>query len=267
MGKAFHVGRAAEAGVLGALAAQQGVTGVPDMFEGERGFGVAMSDDVDWAAAFADLGETFTIDATTQKAHACCGHTFAAIDATQEIVRQNELAPSAIAAIRVGTYRAGVEICGNDDPKTPYEAKFSLPYTVALAALGRHTGPASFSDSSLHEDELRAMMSRVSYELDQRCEDVFPAKRSAYVEIETSDGRRLAYHQPSRRGDPAEPLTDAMLNDKFEGLVGPVIGHERLPRPGGQALVVGKDRERSGSACRLRWVLRSLLLLPSRNAI
>ena len=252
MGKAFHVGRAAEAGVLGALAAQQGVTGVPDMLEGERGFGVAMSEDVDWAAALSGLGQSFTIDATTQKAHACCGHTFAAIDATQHIIRQNELAPAAIAAVRVGTYRAGVEICGNADPKTPYEAKFSLPYTVALAALGRHTGPASFSDTALHDVELRAMMSRVSYELDQRCEDVFPAKRSAYVEIETVDGERLTYHQPSRRGDPAEPLTDAMLSDKFDGLVAPVIGAERCRALAGKLVVTRDDRHCPRAAPGLR---------------
>ncbi len=223
MGKAFHVGRAAEAGVLGAIAAREGVTGVPDMLEGERGFATAMSHAVDWNAAFEDL-DRFTIEQTTQKAHACCGHTFAAIDATADIVARQELTPADIRAIKVGTYRAGVEICANTDPQTPYEAKFSLPYTVALAALGRHTGPASFTDAMLHESGLREMMARVSYALDERCEAVFPKLRSAYVDIETVDGRTFSQHQPSRRGDPADPLSDDMLGDKFAGLVEPVLG-------------------------------------------
>lgn len=224
MSKAFHVGRAAEAGVLGAIAARHGVTGVPDILEGERGFSVAMSRDVDWQEAFADLGTRYTIDATTQKAHACCGHTFAAIDAAQEIVKREGLAPADIAAIRIGTYRAGVEICANTDPRTPYEAKFSLPYTVALAALGRNTGPASFSPEVLHDGELRAMMARISYQLDERCEAVFPGKRSAFVEIDTADGRSFTQHRPSRRGDPDDPLSDAMLAEKFAVLVDPVLG-------------------------------------------
>lgn len=227
MGKAFHVGRAAEAGVLGALAAKHGVTGVPDMLEGERGFSQAMSHDVDWDDAFADLDGTFTIDRTTQKAHACCGHTFAAIDATQEIVKGQGLKPEDIKVIRVGTYRAGVEICANKDPKTPYEAKFSLPYTVALAARDMRTGPASFSEDCLNETDQRTMMAKVEYYLDERCEGVFPKLRSAYVDIETVDGRSFSQHQPSRRGDPADPLTDDMLGEKFLGLVAPVVGDER----------------------------------------
>lgn len=225
MGKAFHVGRAAEAGVLGAIAAGQGVTGVPDMLEGARGFATAMSRDVDWDSAFADT-DRFTIDATTQKAHACCGHTFAAIDATGDIVKREGLSPDDIKNIRVGTYSAAVEICENRDPRTPYEAKFSLPYTVALAALGRPTAPGSFSADQLHNEELRSMMSRVSFTLDDRCQAVFPHKRSAYVDIETVDGRCLSQHQPSRRGDPDEPLSDAMLDSKFDGLVAPVLGDE-----------------------------------------
>ncbi len=227
MGKAFHVGRAAEAGVLGALAARNGVTGVPDMLEGERGFDKAMSRDVNWDEAFADLDGTYTIDMTTQKAHACCGHTFAAIDATQDIVKSQGLKPADIKAIKVGTYRAGVEICANKDPKTPYEAKFSLPYTVALAALDKRTGPASFSEDRLQAVEQREMMAKVAYYLDERCESVFPKLRSAYVDIETVDGRSFSQHQPSRRGDPADPLSDEMLSEKFEGLVAPVIGDSR----------------------------------------
>ena len=184
MGKAFHVGRAAEAGVLGALAAKHGVTGVPDMLDGERGFDKAMSRDVNWDEAFADLDGTYTIDRTTQKAHACCGHTFAAIDATQDIVKKEDLKPDEIKVIKVGTYRAGVEICANKDPQTPYEAKFSLPYTVALAARGQRTGPASFSEQNLDAADQRAMMAKVDYTLDKRCEAVFPKLRSAYVDIE-----------------------------------------------------------------------------------
>ena len=51
MTKPLHAGRAAEAGVLCALSARAGVTGVLDMLEGARGFGIAMSDGPDWTRA------------------------------------------------------------------------------------------------------------------------------------------------------------------------------------------------------------------------
>merc|ERR1712178_297215 len=113
-------------------------------FEGKRGFATAMSQDVKWSEAFDDLGEVYTIELTTHKAHSCCGHTFAAIDAVQDIVKREALQPEEIKTLKIGTYSTAVEICGNRDPKTSNEAKFSLPYAVALAASGRQTGPASF---------------------------------------------------------------------------------------------------------------------------
>jgi 2-methylcitrate dehydratase PrpD len=227
MSKPLHVGRAAESGVLGALSAKAGVTGVPDILEGERGFGNAMSRKVDWSAMVADLGETWTIEATTQKPHACCGHTFAAIDATQKIVGDEKLTPDAIRQIKVGTYKSGVEICGRPDPRTPYEAKFSLEYTCALAALGRPTAPQSFAVEVLGDGDIRAMMDKVIVEVDDGCESRFPRQRSAVVEMTTTDGRTLRHERPTRRGDPDDPLSDEEINAKYEMLAEPVIGADK----------------------------------------
>ena len=67
-------------------------------------------------------------------------------------------------------------------------------------------------------------MRRIDVVLDARCEADFPARRSAVVEIEMQDGRRLRCHQPHRKGDPEEPLTDAELTGKFFELTVPIIG-------------------------------------------
>lgn len=227
MSKPLHVGRAAESGVLGALAAKAGVTGVADILEGERGFGNAMSRNVDWSAMVADLGEAWTIEATTQKAHACCGHTFAAIDATQKIIGGEKLTPDQIRQIKVRTYKAGVEICGRPDPQTPYEAKFSLEYTCALAALGRPTAPQSFDVDVLGDADIRGMMERVIVEVDDGCESRFPRQRSAVVEITTTNGATFTHHRPTRRGDPDDPLSDDEVGAKFDMLASPVIGSEK----------------------------------------
>src|ERR1041385_4681101 len=80
MSKPLHAGRAAEAGVTAALAAREGVTGSLDIMEGEAGFGRAMGDNPDWERALVGLGREFHITRMTFKNHACCGHTFAAID-------------------------------------------------------------------------------------------------------------------------------------------------------------------------------------------
>ncbi len=228
MSKPLHAGRAAEAGVLAALAAAEGVTGVPDMLEGARGFGAAMSGAPDWDAATATLGTEWTILATTRKAHACCGHSFAALDAIGALMREHGLAPDDITAIEVGGYRATVEICGNPLPRTAAEARFSLPYcAAALARAVEGPGavtPAAFADAALADPAIRTLAARVSLVVDDEAEARFPALRGAVVTIRTSDGGALDQRRATRRGDPADPLSEAEIAGKFHALADPVIG-------------------------------------------
>jgi 2-methylcitrate dehydratase PrpD len=88
MTKPLHAGRSAEGGVLAALCARAWLTGVADMFEGERGFGAALSEFVDWGQATAGLGDEWTIQRMTCKPYPCCGHTFAAIDAARAVMAE-----------------------------------------------------------------------------------------------------------------------------------------------------------------------------------
>jgi 2-methylcitrate dehydratase PrpD len=225
MSKPLHAGRAAEGGVLAALGARHGLTGVPDMLEGLRGFGAVMSEAVDWARAVDGLGSEWTIGRMTCKPYPCCGHAFAAIDAARAIMAEG-VSPDAIERIAVGTYRAAVEICENRDPSTPYEAKFSIPYCVALAALNRPVDLAAFTVEGLRDAGVRAMMQRVELSLDPAAEAAFPAMRAAEVAITTRGGRVHRYRQPTRRGDPDFPMSDADIDAKFRMLAGPVIGAE-----------------------------------------
>jgi 2-methylcitrate dehydratase PrpD len=224
MTKPLHAGRAAEAGVLAALGARHGVTGAAGMLDGERGFGRAMSAGVDWQAAVAGLGEDWTITRTTQKNHGCCGHTFAALDAIIALRAEHGLAPADVESIRVGTYGAALEICGNQDPRTGYEGKFSLPYTAAVALAEGRVRLDAFDEAHLHDPLVREIMAKVTLELDPECHAAFPRRRSARVAVHLTDGRVLERHAPTRKGDPDAPLSDAELVDKYRELAAPVLG-------------------------------------------
>jgi 2-methylcitrate dehydratase PrpD len=224
MSKPLHAGRAAEAGVLAALGAAKGVTGVHDMLEGEVGFGAAMSVKPDWTQATKDLGSVYNITQVTFKNHGCCGHTFPSLDAVIELRNKHKLAPKDIAKIRIATYQGGLDVVANYKPEGDYQAKFSLPYVTAHALIHGSVRLNAFEPDRLNDPQLRALMAKVELVADPELSKSFPRQRAARVEIETVDGRKLAHFQETRKGDPEMPLTDAELNDKFLELVAPVLG-------------------------------------------
>ncbi len=70
-------------------------------------------------------------------------------------------------------------------------------------------------------------MRRIEVAVDPGLDAAFPAQRAARVAIEARDGRRREHLQPTRKGDPDAPLSDAELEDKYMELTSPVLGEER----------------------------------------
>jgi 2-methylcitrate dehydratase PrpD len=224
MSKPLHAGHAAEAGVIAALAAREGVIGSLDVMEGEAGYGRAMGDGPDWHKALATLGSEFHITRMTFKNHACCGHTFAAIDGALELKKRMNVKADEIDRIDLGTYRAGVEVAHYEKPSTPAEARFSLKYVVATALTHGSVRLAAFEPSRLSDPATRELMERMSVSVDPELDATFPRQRAARVAIEARGGRRGEWLQPTRKGDPDAPLSDAELEDKFLELASPVLG-------------------------------------------
>jgi 2-methylcitrate dehydratase PrpD len=229
MSKPLHAGRAAEAGVTAALAASEGVTGSPDVLEGESGYGRAMGegDGPDWEGALATLGEDFHITRMTFKNHACCGHVFAAIDGALALQQQMRVLAPDIDRVSIGTYKAALDVARHESPRTAAEARFSLKYTVASALTHGSVRLAAFEPSRLEDPVTRELMRRIDVAIDPELDAAFPARRAARIAIESRDGRRGEHLQPTRKGDPEAPLSDAELEHKYLELASPVLGEER----------------------------------------
>jgi 2-methylcitrate dehydratase PrpD len=223
MSKPLHAGRAAEAGVTAALAAREGVTGSLDVMVG---FAKAMGDNPDWEKGLATLGKDFHITRMTFKNHACCGHTFAAIDGALELKKRMNLKPEDIEQIEVATYKAGVEVAGYENPATPAEGRFSLKYVVATALTHGSVRLAAFEQDRLADPTTRKLLAKIRTSVDPELEAAFPHKRQARVAIRAG-GRREEFLQPTRIGDPEAPLSDRMLEEKYYELVTPVLGEAK----------------------------------------
>lgn len=223
MSKPLHAGRAAEAGVAAALMAREGVTGSLDVMEG---FAAAMGDNPDFEPGIATLGKEFHITRMTFKNHACCGHTFAAIDGALELKKRMNVEAKDIEAVEVATYRAGVEVAHYEQPRTPAEGRFSLKYVVATALTHGSVRLAAFENDRLNDSTTTSLMKKVSVSLDPELDAAFPGKRAARVAIRAK-GRREEWLQPTRVGDPEAPLSDQALEEKYFELATPVIGEKK----------------------------------------
>jgi len=190
-----------------------------------------MGDNPDWERALVGLGRDFHNTRMTFKNHACCGHTFAAIDGALALKARMAVGPADIDRIDIGTYRAGVEVAHYAEPRTPAEARFSLCYVVATALTHGSVRLAAFEPSRINDPATRALMAKVSPTVDAELDAAFPRQRAARVAI-TARGRREELLQPTRKGDPDLPLSDAELEDKYMELAAPVIG-----RPQAQELL------------------------------
>jgi 2-methylcitrate dehydratase PrpD len=227
MSKPLHAGRAAEAGLTAALAAAEGVTGSLDVLEGETGFGTVMGNGPDWDRSLATLGQDFHIARMTVKNHACCGHTFAAIDGALALQAKMGVRAADIRRVSVGTYKAALEVAGHEDPRSAAEGRFSLKYVVATALTHGSVRLAAFEPDRLGDAATRALMTRIEVAVDPALDAAFPAQRAARVGIEARDGRRDTFLQPTRIGDPDAPLSDVELEAKYRELATPVLGAAR----------------------------------------
>jgi 2-methylcitrate dehydratase PrpD len=223
MSKPMHSGHAAETGLMAALAAEHGVTGTLDILEGPRGFGAAMSNNPDFTRTLDDLS-AYNIQHMTFKNYSACGHTFAAIDAVRELKDKHNLVPSDVERIEIASYAKALEVAGNPDPHTAFEAQFSLQYCVAVALATGSARLEAFTEARLRDDVVRSLMVRTALSVDPQADAAYPHQRAATVTIRTRDGRALTSHAPTRKGDPDNPLSDVELSDKFLELVAPVIG-------------------------------------------
>jgi len=224
-GKPLNAGRAARDGVTAALLAAAGATGPAGILEADRGYLRAAAGDFDAAA----LAERFEILRNVFKVHASCGHTHAPLDAVLGLAAEHRLQAVDVAAVRVGTYRIAVETAGGGAaPRTPAEARFNLPYCVAVALLRGRAGLAEFSPEALGDPAIAALAGRVSVESVPEFAGV--RLGAARVTIRTAGGRELCRRVDAPRGYPGNPLAGEELEDKFAGLAARSIPAERAGR-------------------------------------
>jgi 2-methylcitrate dehydratase PrpD len=214
--KLLHAGWAAQAGLLAAAFARAGLDGPATVLEGERGlmrsfFGV----EPDVVREHLDgLGERWECAATAPRPYPACNMLQSSIDATAAALGGRALRPSEIREIRVAVPGPAVPIVfATHRPRNPYDARFSLPYSVAAQVAHGVVDAGTYTEAALADADVLALAERVRYVA--REFPTFPASYPCAVEIETAAGQTLAAGLEHHRGSRAFPMTVDELRGKL----------------------------------------------------
>jgi len=230
MSKQLHTGKSSMNGLMAALLAQKGFTGSSRIFEGEKGFLRATSDDYDLNILTNGLGETFHTARNSLKYYASCGHTHSAIEAALKAWREVNLDLAAIRSITVYIYQEALDLLEDVEAHTPYLAKFNLPFCVATALNFGHVDLDDFTTDKLTHSEILRLMGAISVKGDPELTRLYPQKWPTRVEIELTNGRRYSGYCEYPKGDPENPISEKELIEKFNKLCADIITKDEQDR-------------------------------------
>jgi 2-methylcitrate dehydratase PrpD len=220
--KRLHAGWAAHAGVVAAMLARAGFTGPRTVFEGTHGFYRGFGGEVPaadrLAALGAGLGREWAIQRLMFKAYPCGSINQPYMDCAARIRTRPGFDPAAIRAIACRTaegpvHRLWEPIAEKRRPTTPYGAKFSLPYCIALVLVEGTAGVDGFSEAKTRDPGILAVAGKVGYVLDPTLP--YPRRFTGHVRVELVDGRVFEETQDAPRGGPERPLPLEELRAKF----------------------------------------------------
>jgi 2-methylcitrate dehydratase PrpD len=226
MAKSISVGNAARNGLAAALLADQGFTGPDQPIEGTYGFARVTSDETDVGAVINGLGDSWEILANASKPYPCGVVLFPVIDGCLELRQRHTLSADQIAAVTVRGHPLLRIRTDRPNVTSSRAAKVSIQHSAAVAFYYGAAGLAQYADDCVGEPAILNLRPKVSVE-----EDANVPVETAFVTVQTTDGRRLEHHVTEARGTMARPMTDAELEAKFRGLVdhgAPAVDAERL---------------------------------------
>lgn len=218
MCKPWHVGRAAENGVVAAIMAQRGFEGDPEALDGRWGFAQVLADGYEDGKPSEGFGCIWSIidPGVSIKPYPSGILTHQAMDMVLGLVKSADIDPSQVVEI---VFSAGDNILNPiryDVAQDALQAKFSMAALISMLVLYRQAGLPQFDDQVINRPEFQTMQRKVTCVRDPQINALgFDEIRSKVI-IETTDGtRHSALSDPHYRGGPDMPFSDSEVREKM----------------------------------------------------
>jgi 2-methylcitrate dehydratase PrpD len=217
MTKPFHAGRAAESGVAAAQFASYGWTATGRILEAPRGFFAAAGGGYDLDAIYGKLGApwTFLDPGVSIKPHPSGSLTHPGMTEMLRLIRENDIRPEDVRHVRVGTNSNMPNALIHRRPKDELQAKFSMEFCMAILLLDRRAGLNEFTDAAVERDDVKAMIEKIDFVVDEEAEAAGYHLMTTIIDIELKDGRRISGRADFGKGSPAFPMSYDEVAAKF----------------------------------------------------
>ena len=225
MCKPFHAGKAAQNGTMAALLAQRGFTGTDGIFEGARGLVGVMASGHDITEATKDLGTHWELPQNGLKPYACGQANHGFIDAALALRKQPGVTPQTIKHIQGSVEQFAPALVRRRHPRSGLESKFCYYHSVAAALIDGQALPAQFTDQRAADPAIESLRNRIDFD-----EDPSLPRRAVRVTLELNDGRTYTERVDHPTGTPGNPMSDAMVREKFHGLATAALGVEKADK-------------------------------------
>ena len=222
--KRLHAGWAAQCGIRAAALGQHGFLGPRTVIEGRHGFFHAFTDGSvtpDFAPVLDRLGDDWLMARVAFKPYACGTMAQPFIDCAIRLARDG-IDPAAVSEIvcDVGegtVHRLWEPLAEKHRPSTPYSAKFSVPFCIAVALIDGAAGLGQYTDVRVADPDVLGLAAKIRYRIDP--DDEYPRNYTGHLKVTMEDGAVHEIRQPHLRGGAREPLSRDELLAKFRANV------------------------------------------------
>jgi 2-methylcitrate dehydratase PrpD len=233
--RGMYAGFSSQAAVTAALLAKRGLPGVTDALESAEGlFTLCFGSKYDRGGMLEGLGQTYLGANMGYKPWPVVGLAHTYVHATLTVIKEQGLATSDIERVTVYVGEKQRQLCNplerKREPGNAMEAKFSLPFCVALAAIHGDITVSHFSQERLGNPAVRAFAQRVT-----PVDATASTPNANVVQVVTRDGRVFDQDGAGTPGSPSAPMTWDDITRKFLSCSGAAI---RPPSAARQQLAI-----------------------------
>ena len=226
MAKRFHSGKAAMNGILAAMSARAGLTGVRNVLEASYGgFCSAYATTYDLDLVTRGLGADWEIRRNGFKKYSSLASSQTSVDALRAIRTKHGVTGANVDRVLIETTKVVHLHCGW--PYAPAEtitAQMNLPYTAAVTLLEGTAFVDQYADEKLGDPTILNLARRVEVVVDPELDALGPDEmRAVRATVFTKSGERFTEKVLYRSGHHKNPIPDDELRAKFRDLAGRVL--------------------------------------------